>query len=88
MISGRLDDPDAAPSFSGHLMRPEQVAERIGPLLDRPRAVITIPRYRGAFLRFFDAFPGLATRLVPVLMADARRRQRRWKRRIETGREP
>jgi NAD(P)-dependent dehydrogenase (short-subunit alcohol dehydrogenase family) len=88
MIAGRLDDPDAAPSFSGHLMRPEEVAQRIGPLLDRPRAVITVPRRRGAFVRLFDLFPGLAARLVPALMADARRRQRRWKERIEAGKPP
>jgi NAD(P)-dependent dehydrogenase (short-subunit alcohol dehydrogenase family) len=88
MIAGRLDDPDAAPSFSGHLMRPEEVAERIGPLLDKPRAVLTVPRHRGAFVRFFDLFPGLAARLVPLLMADARRRQRRWKDRIEAGNPP
>jgi short-subunit dehydrogenase len=88
MIAGRLDDPDAAPSFSGHLMRPEEVAERIGPLLDKPRAVVTVPRRRGAFVRFFDLFPGLAARLVPLLMADARRRQRRWKDRIEAGNPP
>jgi NAD(P)-dependent dehydrogenase (short-subunit alcohol dehydrogenase family) len=88
MIAGRLNDPDAAPSFSGHLMRPDEVAQRIGPLLDRPRAVVTVPRRRAAFVRFFDLFPGLAARLVPALMADARRRQRRWKERIEAGNPP
>jgi NAD(P)-dependent dehydrogenase (short-subunit alcohol dehydrogenase family) len=88
MIAGRLDDPDAALSFSGHLMRPEEVAQRIGPLLDRPRAVVTVPRRRGAFVRFVDLFPGLAARLVPALMAGARRRQRRWKQRIESGDTP
>jgi NAD(P)-dependent dehydrogenase (short-subunit alcohol dehydrogenase family) len=88
MIAGRLDDPDAAPSFSGHLMQPREVAERIGPLLERPRAVVTIPRYRGAFVRLFDLLPGLAARLVPLLMSDARRRQKRWKQRIEAGNPP
>ena len=88
MIADKLDDPHAAPSFSGHLMRAEEVAARIGPLLDRPRPLITIPRYRGAFVRFFDLFPGLAVRVIPALMADARRRQRRWKKRIESGRGP
>ena len=88
MIAGRLDDPDAAPSFSGHLMAPQEVAASIGPLLDRPRPVVTVPRYRGAFARLVDLFPRLTVRLVPLLMADARRRQRRWKRRIEAGQEP
>jgi short-subunit dehydrogenase len=88
MLYDKLDDPDAAVSFSGHFMRPETVAERTVALLDRPRVVLTIPRRRGAFLRFVDMTPGLATRLMPLVLADARRRQRRWKKRIEAGRGP
>ena len=88
MVADKLDDPDAAPSFSGRLLAPSQVAERAVELLDRPRVVITIPRWRGAFLRLFDAFPGLAIRLTPMVMADARRRQARWKRRVAAGRAP
>jgi NAD(P)-dependent dehydrogenase (short-subunit alcohol dehydrogenase family) len=88
MIADKLDDPDAAPSFSGQLMRPEAVAPRVTALLDRPRPVVTIPRWRGALVRLLDAFPGFATRLTPLFMADARRRQRRWKKRIEAGRMP
>jgi len=57
--------------------------ERAVALLDRPRAVLTIPRWRGGLVRAFDAFPGLATRLLPLWMRDAQRRQRRWKKRIE-----
>ncbi len=85
MIADKLDDPDAAPSFSGRLLRPEVVALEIAGLLDRPRPVLAIPRWRGVFVRLFDAFPGLATRLLPLWMADARRRQRGWKKRIEAG---
>ena len=88
MLFDKLDDPDAAVSFSGHFMRPETVAERTVGLLDRPRALLTIPRRRAAFLRFADMTPGLATRLMPLVLADARRRQRRWKKRIESGRGP
>lgn len=88
MLEDRLDDLDAAPSFSGVLLRPEQVAERVARLLDRPRVVLTIPRRRGAFVRLFDALPGLAIRILPLWMRDARRRQRRWKRRIEAGQPP
>ena len=88
MISDKLDDPDAAPSFSGQLLRAEEVAPKVAGLLDHPRPVLAIPRWRGAFVRFLDAFPGLATRLMPLFMADARRRQRRWKRRIEAGKLP
>ena len=88
MISDKLEDPHAAPSFSGHLMSPAEAAQGVDDLLDRPRPVLTKPRWRGAFVRFFDLFPGLSVRLVPMLMADARRRQRSWKKRIETGKTP
>ncbi len=88
MIADKLDDPDAAPSFSGTLLRAEAVAPKVAELLDRPRPVLTIPRWRGVFVRLIDAFPALATRIVPLFMADARRRQRRWKRRIEAGEGP
>ncbi len=86
MLHDKLDDLDAAPSFSGVLLRPEDVAARAVALLDRPRAVLTIPRWRGAFVRIFDAFPGFATRILPLWMKDAQRRQRAWKKRIESGR--
>jgi NAD(P)-dependent dehydrogenase (short-subunit alcohol dehydrogenase family) len=88
MIADKLDDPDAAPSFSGQLLRPEAVAPRVAALLDRPRPVLTIPRWRGAVVRLLDAFPGLFERMIPLFMADARRRQRRWKKRIEAGQAP
>ena len=88
MLHDKLDDPDAAPSFSGVLLRPEAVAARVAELLDRPRVVLTIPRRRGVFVRLFDAMPGLAARIVPLWMRDAERRQRRWKRRIESGKGP
>jgi NAD(P)-dependent dehydrogenase (short-subunit alcohol dehydrogenase family) len=88
MLADKLDDPDAAGSFSGTLLTAEQVAPRIAALLDRPRPVLTIPRWRGAVVRIFDAFPSLALRLTPWLMRDAQRRQRRYKKRIESGRWP
>jgi NAD(P)-dependent dehydrogenase (short-subunit alcohol dehydrogenase family) len=88
MLADKLDDPDAAGSFSGTLLTAEQVAPRIAALLDRPRPVLTIPRWRGAVVRILDAFPSLALRLTPWLMRDAERRQRRYKKRIESGRWP
>lgn len=88
MLEGRLDDPDAAGSFSGHLLTPEQVAEEVGKLVERPRPVLVIPRWRGPLLRIFDLFPRLALRLLPAVMWDARRRQRRYKRLIRSGRWP
>jgi short-subunit dehydrogenase len=88
MLHDKLDDPDAAPSSSGHLLSPREAADRTVGLLDRPRVVLTIPRRRAILLRLFDAMPGLAARLTPAVMADARRRQARWKKRVEAGREP
>jgi NAD(P)-dependent dehydrogenase (short-subunit alcohol dehydrogenase family) len=85
MIADKLDDPDAAPSFSGVLLRAEAVAPKVVGLLDRPRPVLAIPRWRGVFVRLIDAFPALATRMMPWFMADAKRRQRRWKKRIDAG---
>jgi len=88
MLEDKLDDPDAAGSFSGHLLTPERVAREVGKLTERPRSVLIVPRWRGPQLRFFDAFPGLALRLVPLVMWDARRRQRRYKRLIQSGKWP
>jgi NAD(P)-dependent dehydrogenase (short-subunit alcohol dehydrogenase family) len=88
MIEGKLEDPNAAASFSGVMLMPDQVAERIEGLLDRPRLVTTLPRWRGAVIRLFDAFPSLMTRLIPLMLKDAQRRQRGFKRRVESGRWP
>jgi NAD(P)-dependent dehydrogenase (short-subunit alcohol dehydrogenase family) len=85
MLEDKLDDPDAAGSFSGRLLRPEEVAREVGKLTERPRPLLTIPRWRGPVLRFFDLFPRLGARLLPAVMWDARRRQRGYKRKIESG---
>lgn len=82
MLEDKLDDPDAAASFSGTMLSPEKVAARVGGLLDKPKPLVTIPRWRGAFVRVFDAFPSLAVRMTPLVMADARRRQARFKKRL------
>jgi NAD(P)-dependent dehydrogenase (short-subunit alcohol dehydrogenase family) len=88
MLEDKLDDPEAAGSFSGHLLTPDQVAAAIGKLTERPRPVLILPRWRGPLLRFFDLFPSLGLRILPIVMADARRRQRRYKRLIQSGKWP
>ena len=88
MIMDKLDDPNDALSFSGVMLMPEQVAEHVDGLLDKPRPVLTIPRWRGQFARFFDRHPKLSLRLTPVLMRDARRRQRAFKRKVQSGKWP
>lgn len=81
MLYDKVEDPAAAASWSGTLLQPEQVAARAMELLDRPRPVAVMPRWREPLLRLFDAMPRLSLRLAPLVMADARRRQQRWKRR-------
>jgi NAD(P)-dependent dehydrogenase (short-subunit alcohol dehydrogenase family) len=88
MLEDKLDDPDAAPSFSARLLTAEEVAREVGRLTERPRPILIVPRRRGPFLRFVDLFPRLSLRLLPLAMWDARRRQRRYKRLIEAGRWP
>ncbi len=88
MLEDKLDDLDAAGSFSGQLLTPQRVAREVGKLSEKPRPVLIIPRWRGPVLRTFDLFPRLGLRLIPLVMWDARRRQRRYKRLIESGRWP
>ncbi len=88
MLEDKLDDPAAAGSFSGQLLTPGEVATAVGKLTERPRPLLVLPRWRGPLLRLFDLFPRLALRLLPLVMRDARRRQRRYKRLIESGKWP
>jgi NAD(P)-dependent dehydrogenase (short-subunit alcohol dehydrogenase family) len=88
MLEDKLDDLDAAPSFSGRLLTPQEVAREIGKLAERPRPILIVPRWRGPALRFYDLFPRLGLRLLPLVMWDARRRQRRYKKLIQSGKWP
>ncbi len=88
MINDKLDDPNDALSFSGVMLMPEQVAERVVGLIDKPKPVLTIPSWRGQFARFFDRHPKLSLRLTPLLMRDALRRQRAFRRKVESGKWP
>lgn len=88
MLEDKLDDPDAAPSFSGRLLTAEEVAKEVAKLTERPRPILIVPRWRGPALRIYDLFPRLGLRLLPLVMWDARRRQRRYKRLIESGKWP
>jgi NAD(P)-dependent dehydrogenase (short-subunit alcohol dehydrogenase family) len=88
MIVERLDDPHDALSYSGVMLMPDQVAARIERLLDKPKAVVAIPRWRGRFARFFARHPDLSVRLTPLLMRDALRRQARFKKKVEAGKWP
>lgn len=88
MLQDKLEDRDAAGSFSGQLLTPEQVAAAVGRLTERPRPILIMPRWRGLQLRLLDLFPRLTLRLLPLAMGDARRRQRRYAKRIASGNWP
>ncbi|HEY1238886.1 MAG TPA: SDR family oxidoreductase [Solirubrobacterales bacterium] len=88
MIMDKLDDPNDALSFSGVMLMPEEVAERVEGLLDKPKPVLAIPRWRGQFARFFDRHPKLSLGLTSLLMRDAVRRQRAFKKKVESGKWP
>jgi NAD(P)-dependent dehydrogenase (short-subunit alcohol dehydrogenase family) len=88
MLEDKLDDPDAAGSFSGQLLVPRQVAREVGKLTERPRPILILPRWRGVQLRLLALFPRLTVRLLPLALSDARRKQRRYKKRIEAGKWP
>lgn len=88
MLEDKLDDPDAAGSFSGHLLTPEYVAAQVGKLTERPRPILILPRWRGVQLRLLALFPRLTMRLLPLALSDARRKQRRYKKLILAGHWP
>lgn len=77
MIADKLDDPEAALSFTGRLLGVDEVAAAVGRVLDRPRQVTAVPRWRGAQVRLLDAMPELAVRALPLVVRQGRRAQRR-----------
>jgi NAD(P)-dependent dehydrogenase (short-subunit alcohol dehydrogenase family) len=85
MLQDKLEDPSAAASFSGTMLLPEQVAERVERVLDRPRPVVTMPRSRGALLRLADVFPRLGLRTAGPTLARGRRRQQAIASKVHAG---
>jgi short-subunit dehydrogenase len=85
MLYDKLEDPAAAASFTGVLLKPERVADEVVALLDRPQPVLAIPRWRGAQVRLFDLMPNLSLRYADRVLAQGRRKQRRYLRRAKAG---
>jgi len=85
MLHDKLDDPGAALSFSGRLLRPEEVATVIGRVLDRPRQVTAVPAWRGVETRLADAVPDLSLKALSLFVAQGRRTQRKLSRKGVAG---
>ena len=77
MLHDKLEDPQAALSFSGVLLQPEDVVRAVGRVLDKPRPVMALPAWRGALARVGAAFPRLGTAALPLLAAQGRRVQKK-----------
>lgn len=75
MLYDKLTDPAAALSFAGSLLQPSQVVATVAAVLDRPRLVTTIPRWRGWQGRWAAAFPRAGRLALPLVVAGGRRRQ-------------
>jgi hypothetical protein len=80
MLHDKLDDPAAAMSFSGALLQPEQVVDAVRAVLDRPRPVTAVPRWRGVAARLGDSAPRLGLAFAPLLAAQGRRTHSRMRR--------
>jgi NAD(P)-dependent dehydrogenase (short-subunit alcohol dehydrogenase family) len=81
MLYDKADDPDAWASWSGVMLKPADVARQAVGVLDKPRPVLTIPRWRGVATRMFDLWPRPGLRLQPLVVKDALRKQRAWRKR-------
>jgi short-subunit dehydrogenase len=86
MLYEKIHDTEAALSWSGVMLEPGEVAEHAIALLDKPRPVLAVPRWRGWAVRVFDANPRLALRMLPLVLALARRKQRAFARSTEAKR--
>jgi len=83
MLYDKADDPDAWASWSGVMLKPADVARQAVGVLDKPRPVLTIPRWRGVATRVFDLWPRPGLRLQPLVVRDALRKQRSWRKRAK-----
>lgn len=77
MLHDKLDDPASALSFSGKLLEPKEVVGAVDKVLDRPRPVTTLPRWRGLQVRVADVFPRLGLLALPLAVSLGRSVQRR-----------
>lgn len=81
MLYDKLDDPQAALSFSGKLLEPEDVVKAVAKVLDKPKPVTTVPAWRGGQVRVIDALPRVMVATTRLVNTHARRAQRKFRRR-------
>lgn len=77
MLFDKLSDPNSALSFSGKLLQPEEVVSAVAKVLDKPRLVTTLPGWRGAIVRFGDLVPSFGLAVVPLVVKQGRRVQKK-----------
>jgi NAD(P)-dependent dehydrogenase (short-subunit alcohol dehydrogenase family) len=77
MLHDKLDDPGAALSFSGKLLQPDEVIDAVRKVLDDPRLVTAVPRWRGVVARVGDVIPSFGLAAVPLVVKQGRRVQKR-----------
>lgn len=77
MLHDKLEDPQAALSFSGVLLQPADVVHAVGKVLDSPRPVTALPAWRGALARLGAAVPQLSTAVLPLMASHGRRVQKK-----------
>ena len=86
MLEETVHNPDATASFTGKLLRAEDVAARVGRLLDRPRPLVSIPRRRGLQVRAFDLWPRLMIASMGPMMRIGGVKRRRAAQRLQPRR--
>lgn len=78
MLTEMIEDPHLALSFSApHLVAADDVADRTVRLLDAPRRVISVPRWRGAMVRAMSGVPDHLLGMSRFFEALGRRNQQR-----------
>ncbi|MDI3403365.1 SDR family oxidoreductase [Streptomyces cavernicola] len=77
MLHDKLDDPGSALSFSGKLLKAEEVVEAVRTVLDKPRLVTALPGRRGLAARLASLAPRLGLAAAPLVVARGRRTQKR-----------
>lgn len=80
MLHDKLDDPEAALSFSGKLLKPAEVVEAVARVLRKPRQVTPVPRWRGPQVRLADALPDVSLKALPLMVGLGRRQQAKFRR--------